>query len=203
MLRTLKIAALIGALGMIFGCVTTDHSVELKNPEIDAPVSASAYFIDDRGDTVSSKDYEVLHHFLFERSYEGPIGKETVSILDIDAELENILERYRADAVVNLQFQGIDYDPGATASTSWTRWLGIFLLGFDAIYIGTYYCVTAGESDSSFSLGDLFSEDPFYALMLGGCGIGGVVSLGLSFILPATSPSVWQVAVEGDAVRRD
>jgi hypothetical protein len=203
MQRYLKIAALIGALGMIFGCVTTDHSVELKNPEIDSPVSASAYFIDQAGSTLSPENYTVVHHFLFERSYEGQIGKETVSILEIDAELENILEHYQADAVVNLQFQGIDYDPGATASTSWTRWLGIYLLGFDAIMLGTLYFMSAGDPYSSYTLGDFLSEEPFYALLLGGFGIGGAVSLGLSFILPATSPSVWQVAVEGDAVRRD
>jgi len=203
MQRYLKIAALIGALGMIFGCVTTDHSVELKNPEIDAPVSASAYFIDAQGDTVSSKDYEVLHHFLFERSYEGQIGKETVSILDIGAELENILEQHQADAVVNLQFQGIEYDPGATTSTSWTRWLGIYSLGFDAIMLGTLYFMSAGDPDSSYTVGDFLSDEPYIAFLLAGIGIGGGISLGLSFILPAVNPSVWQVAVEGDAVRRD
>jgi len=183
---------MLGVLGMLFGCVTTDHSVELKNPEIKSPVSASAYYIDDGGDTLTPENYKMVHHFSFERNYEGKIGKETVSILEIDAELENILEQYQADAVVNLQFQGIDYDPGATTSTSWTRWLGIWTLGFDVVILGTFYFMSAG---------DLLSEDPYIAFLLGGFGIGGAVSLGLSFILPAVNPSVWRVAVEGDAVQ--
>jgi hypothetical protein len=183
--------------------VTTDHSIELKNPEVDKPVSASPYYIDARGVTVTPQDYEVVHHFNFERSYEGKIGKETVSILEIDGELDNILKQYQADAVVNLQYQGIDYDPGATRSTSWTRWLGIYSLGFDVVFLGTFYILSAGYSDSSSTMGDFFSEEPFYALMLGGFGIGGAISLGLSFILPRNNPSVWTVAVEGDAVRKD
>ena len=190
---TIYAAVLAVIMGMLGGCVTTDHHVSMKTPNVDKPISASAFYLDQNGNVVNPQDYEVVHHFSDVKMYEGKIGKSTTSLLDIDAELRGIFEQYRADAIVNLKISAVDYDPGATDAAGILRsWGWATAVSFLITTVMWIYISPAADGQEG--------VDPYVYLFAGGTGVG-VLMAGISYILPATSKSVWTISIEGDAVR--
>ena len=53
---------------LLISCTATDHSLYIAPPEIEKPVSASSYYIDDNGNIISHTYYMVVYHFNFLRN---------------------------------------------------------------------------------------------------------------------------------------
>jgi hypothetical protein len=185
MKRVINISVLVLFLGFVISCTTTDHLVAVKPFDVETPVSASGYYLNDSGNIVSPGGYEVVNHFELIMENSGPIADSLESMISFDAEIQEQIALHDGDAVVNLQVYGIDYDPGKTFLTGFTRIFGGMMSGFGGMFL----------------IMGLVMDDGLTSGLGLGFGLTGAVSLGISYFIPKSSESIWTVGIEGDIVR--
>ena len=173
--------AAIGAL-IILGlssCVTQEHRLVWTPPATETPVSASAYYLTPDRELVGPEEYEIIDHFAFTLDAPGKVEGSTESEISADREIADLVDSSRASAVVNFEVYAQTHEPGNLAATIFTRIFGSMMLAFG----------------SPFLFVDGLQEVGLYL------AVPGAVSLGASYILPATDESRWIIGFEGDLVK--
>jgi hypothetical protein len=181
------LAASAMVLLLLGACTTTDHRVTIEPPQTEKPVSASGSYVTADGRLVTPSGYRIVDHVAFTKVDTAPVAETTKNTMTIDSELEEVFTEYDADALVNLKVYAENYDPGNTSAVGANKIMGSMFLGFGLPFL------IIGAADPM--LGDIFI--PMGAVF---SGVGGV-QLGLAFVLPGMSESVWTIGFEGDAVR--
>jgi hypothetical protein len=181
----LAIALCIFGLG---ACATTDHGVMLARLPSEVPVSASSLYASNEGLIVSSEEYEVVSHFVLEKTLTGPVGVSSfTSILDVGPEILKLKEKNQADAVVNFRVVPEAYDSGNTGWVGGLRFAGGLYAGLGAFLL----VAPSGSSDM------LMAKAAGVECLFG----GGVLLLG-SYIAQWIGKTTWTIAVEGDLVQK-
>jgi hypothetical protein len=174
---SVSLIIIVSLLGLS-SCVTQNHRVEWRTPEIETPISASPYYLTPQNELVGPEEYRIVDHFSFTREAVGKVEGTTESEISIDEDLKKVIGSVEARAVVNLQVYAQGHDPGNLFPTVFTRIFGSMMLIFGGPFL----------------LIDGLQEVGLYL------AAPGAVSLGISYILPANSESRWTIGFEGDLV---
>jgi hypothetical protein len=177
--QAVVIIVLVVSLSGLSSCVTQNHRVAWRPPNTEIPVSASPYYLSPQNELVGPEEYRIIDHFAFTREAVGKVEGTTESEISIDEELEEVIGSVEARAVVNFQVYAQGHDPGNLFPTVFTRIFGSMMLIFGGPFL----------------LIDGLQEVGLYL------AVPGSISLGASYIIPATSESIWTIGFEGDLVR--
>jgi len=190
-----RFAAAIAAASLLLlavglsSCTTTDHLVALAPPDLPIPVSASAYYADAAGKTVSPEGYSIVDHFAFEKTFRGPINKPGyTSILDVAPDILPLVQEKKADAVVNLTIFPKSYDDGNSTTISMLKIIGPAWLG-----LGIAFGIAAmGDETTGQAVGGM----PYVFDAL------GAGALGAALIMQSSGKTTFVVGYEGDLAKR-
>ena len=182
-------AALLLLAAGLSSCTTTDHLIALAPPDLPVPVSASAYYADAAGKTVSPDGYGIVDHFAFEKTFKGPINRPGyTSILDVAPDILPLVQDKKADAVVNLAILPKSYDDGNSTAISMLKIIGPAWLGL-GVALGI-----AALSDQS--TGEAIGGMPY---VFDAIGAG---ALGAAIIMQSTGKTTFVVGIEGDLAKK-
>ncbi len=184
---TVHLAALPVSL-LVTGCYATQNRVTLAPLETKRPVSASSAYVDADGRVVSKDQYTLIRPFTFERAVTGERHSETVTALDVEREIDQLLGETHADAATQVTVTAVDYDSGSHTSAANWKWAGWLFEANAAVLFA--YGVTADTHDQR-----------VVCYGAGGVVAGiGVLSYLVSFL--QDDPSTWRFRVEGQLVEK-
>ncbi len=184
--RLLRVALTmsLALLVLLASCATTHHGVEILPVKSAVPVSASAYYIDSAGRVWGPQDYRVVESFSFEKTGTAAYKTETRNTIDVTRDLESIVSRADASAIVNMRVIGYEFDPSMSQSIKVVRPMGWTFVGTGA------FMVLFGIALDDVEIG-LYVGAPF-ALIGGGLLVA-------SYVMPGET--TWRIRFEGDAVQ--
>lgn len=188
-----RMAGILAPLLTASACTTT-NTVVLKPLDTPFPVSLSDQYLDNDGRVVAENDYEFVDKVNFQLVAEAPRGGEATTELAVSELLSKAVNENNGEAIVNLNLQATDYDPGDT----YNAFLAQFT-GWTSVVTGALLLVTAGLIDNE----DSFSGDDGSSTfqIAGGITLGvGALFVGLGFAL--NEPARWTFEGSGEVVRR-
>lgn len=185
-------AALLAPLAVVAGCYTTTNVATLAPLHTAYPVSASPQYVDQHGNIVTEKDYQVVQPFAFSRVVAAPPHSETVTPLAFEPDLDRIMSTAGGDAITSMKVAATNYDVGSHGSSAaWkiTGW-------------------TFGLTGATFAvIGAAVGDDPQAGTQLGtNLIIAGGITAGigaLCYLLGTAlrEPATWQLEVSGKVVK--
>jgi hypothetical protein len=170
------------------GCVTFDHAVSVAPLVNKSPLSASSSYRDEAGSAIGPEEYEILEHFRIEKDAVFPlIVKGRPVVVDFNADIDDVLRRRDADAVVNLHFKLLHVDTGDEKKVRFWRELGEWTLGIGLSFLGATWYYQPRISNETWA---------------GGIVAGtGLFSLLVSWGAQANGKTTMTLSAEGDVVR--
>jgi hypothetical protein len=75
---SVSLIIIVSLLGLS-SCVTQNHRVEWRTPEIETPISASPYYLTPQNELVGPEEYRIVDHFSFTREAVGKVEGTTES----------------------------------------------------------------------------------------------------------------------------
>ena len=188
-----RTAAVLGPLALLAGCYKTTNVATLTPLHTAYPVSASPQYVDQSGQIVTEKDYEVVQPFSFNRIVQAPPHEETVTALAFEPDLDRIMNTSQGDAITNMQVAATNYDVGSHSSAA-----GWKIAGWTFGITGATFLVA----------GAAIRDDPQTEPKIGtNLMVTGAVCAGigvLSYLLGRAQqkPASWQLEVSGKVVKR-
>jgi hypothetical protein len=185
----LRSACLLVAVGSASAACTTSNVVTFAPLNTSRPVSLTNSYVGTTGEIVEADGYERVNSFQFTRKVYGPRHRRTRTELDLTPEFEAELQRQGADAIVNAEIRGTDFKQGSHGVSVALKWAG-----WTYASVGSLSLIWGLTESKGSMVRDV-------AVPTGGAFLSmGVLSLAIAEL--ARKPSVWEIRVRGDLVRR-
>jgi hypothetical protein len=179
------------------GCAWSANTVPMDSLQTSFPVSASSKYLDANGNVIAPDQYQTVRSFQIHRTVKVKSAAPVVAPLELEEELDGLVTAAGGEAITNMTLQAQAYKAeGHYGANGWQAlgWLGILIGG-----------PTLGLS-AMFDNGDHkhFNESGFYPWYGVGAGVlaMGLVSMAVASSRRAAQPNVWEIAIEGQIVRR-
>jgi hypothetical protein len=187
-----RTAAVLGPLAVLAGCYTTTNVATLAPLHTAYPVSASRQYVDQSGQIVTEKDYQVVQPFSFDRIVQAPPHEATATALALEPDLDRILSAARGDAITNMKIVATDYDAGSHGTSAAWKISGWFF-GVTGVAL-----VVAGASVGNDPQAGTHDGDN---LLIAGAVTAGVGALCYWLGTALRDPATWQLEVSGKVVK--
>jgi hypothetical protein len=188
-----RTAAVLGPLAVLAGCYTTTNVATLAPLHTAYPVSASPQYVDQSGNLVTEKDYQVVQPFAFNRVVAAPPHSETVTALAVEPDLDRIMSTTRGDAITSVKIAATRYDAGSHGPAAGWKILGwtFGLCGATLVVTGL---AVGDDPQTGTNFGTRFTAT---GAVLTGIGV-------LSYLLGSAlrEPATWQLELSGKVVKR-
>lgn len=193
MMAACRTAAVLGPLAVLAGCYTTTNVATLAPLHTAYPVSASPQYVDQSGNIVTEKDYQVVQPFTFNRIVQAPTHSETVTPLAFEPDLDRIMSTTQGDAITSMKVAATNYDTGSHGPAAGWKILG-WTFGICGATLAVTGLAVGDDPQNGTNFGTRFTVT---GGVLAGVGV-------LSYLIGSAlrEPATWQLEVSGKVVKR-